>query len=255
MHNHQQYYYNNKKYTAFLDSHSKDDYLKYVSVITLLAKLKLIRTKCETTFLDVGCGTGLALQEIDKCKWIKACGIEISNTSVEKGKEKKLNVSIYNGKHIPYKTNTFDIVGSYNVLEHTDDPIAFLDENVRVLKPGGLLIVATPNFLAVSNNYHHSTKGILNKIKNLFSISLILITKKIHIPKMKPIVRENFYPDDDAVNKTNPLSILHWASSKNMKLVYWSSQLKKTDNTILRVLDKTICKIGLGASFQIFKKM
>lgn len=254
MHNHQQFYFNNKKYTTFLDSHPKDEYVKYIAAISLLAQKKLQKTGIKSTFLDVGCGTGSVLQELGKREDTIGFGIEISKSSIEACIKKGISARLYDGEKIPHKSNTFDIVGSYNVLEHTDNPILFLNEKYRVLKPGGFLIIATPNFFSFSNNYHHKTIGILNKVKNIFQNLFVLVSQKIYMPKMKPISRENFQPDDDAVNQTNPLSIILWATSKNMKQIYWSSQLKKSNNNLIRLLDKTVCKIGLGASFQVFQK-
>lgn len=50
------------------------------------------------------------------------------------------------GEAIPYPDDSFDIVYSSNVLEHVGDPAAVLDEALRVLKPGGRLLVVVPNY-------------------------------------------------------------------------------------------------------------
>jgi ubiquinone/menaquinone biosynthesis C-methylase UbiE len=46
-------------------------------------------------------------------------------------------------KDLPFEDNTFDTVIGAHVLEHLDDPFAGLSEMVRLLKPGGPLVVAT----------------------------------------------------------------------------------------------------------------
>jgi SAM-dependent methyltransferase len=48
------------------------------------------------------------------------------------------------GFQLPFPDNTFDIVFHQGVLEHFREPEPFLRENVRVLKPGGLLLVDVP---------------------------------------------------------------------------------------------------------------
>lgn len=50
------------------------------------------------------------------------------------------------GEAIPYPDASFDLVYSSNVLEHVRDPQAVIDEAVRVLKPGGQLLLVVPNY-------------------------------------------------------------------------------------------------------------
>lgn len=50
------------------------------------------------------------------------------------------------GEAIPFADASFDIVYSSNVLEHVGNPGAVLDEALRVLKPGGLLLIVVPNY-------------------------------------------------------------------------------------------------------------
>jgi SAM-dependent methyltransferase len=47
---------------------------------------------------------------------------------------------------LPYASQTFDAVVSMDVVEHILDPLPWLREVLRVLKPGGLLFLTTPNY-------------------------------------------------------------------------------------------------------------
>jgi len=49
------------------------------------------------------------------------------------------------GESLPFDNNSFDIVTSFQVLEHTQDPKQVLMEAIRVLKPGGYLYFNVPN--------------------------------------------------------------------------------------------------------------
>lgn len=60
---------------------------------------------------------------------------------------------------LPFEDNSFDCVFSMDVIEHVEDDVSFLRENIRVLKSGGMFIVGTPN-----------RKRLSLKLRNLFFI-------------------------------------------------------------------------------------
>jgi len=54
------------------------------------------------------------------------------------------------GAPLPYPADAFDVVASLDVVEHVPDPLPWLRDLVRVLKPGGLLLLSTPNYASHS---------------------------------------------------------------------------------------------------------
>lgn len=54
------------------------------------------------------------------------------------------------GAPLPYPTAHFDAVVSMDVIEHLVDPLPWLSDALRVLKPGGLLFLTTPNYASRS---------------------------------------------------------------------------------------------------------
>ena len=46
---------------------------------------------------------------------------------------------------LPFSSDSFDTVVAFEVIEHLEDPVTFIAECARVLRPGGLFIVSTPN--------------------------------------------------------------------------------------------------------------
>ena len=65
----------------------------------------------------------------------------------------------FSQKKLPYKTGTFDIVYSKSVIEHMVDPLKFIMECRRVLKPGGKILTLTPdwnaNYLTFFDDFTH----------------------------------------------------------------------------------------------------
>ncbi len=58
------------------------------------------------------------------------------------------------GEDLPFDDNSFEIVYSSNVLEHTADPKAVLREAVRVVKPGGIVQIVCPNYLSYFDGHY-----------------------------------------------------------------------------------------------------
>ena len=61
------------------------------------------------------------------------------------------------GEHLPFGDATFDLVVSFQVLEHTQIPEKVLQETVRVLKPGGYIHFVVPNY----NSFWEGHYGII----------------------------------------------------------------------------------------------
>lgn len=64
---------------------------------------------------------------------------------------------------LPYADETFDVACSLEVVEHVEDQFRFAREIYRVLRPGGLAILSTPNVLNINSRvrYLHSGFGVL----------------------------------------------------------------------------------------------
>ena len=98
--------------------------------------------------LDCGVGTGALSSALARVlpTPFKLDAIDISPGMLEQARrsfrDTSLEVTLRQGdvRALPYGSGVFDLVMTSHVLEHLSDPAAALNEMVRVLKPGGLLI-------------------------------------------------------------------------------------------------------------------
>ena len=98
------------------------------------------------TICDVGSGYGFFLDEAQKAGYI-AFGIEPSKKLAFHA-EKKYHISTYQGsleRYINKKKKQFDVVTCIHVIEHVSHPKQFISQLLKLLKPGGILFLETPN--------------------------------------------------------------------------------------------------------------
>ncbi|MCD6599390.1 MAG: class I SAM-dependent methyltransferase [Dehalococcoidia bacterium] len=99
--------------------------------------------------LDIGCGEGFFLFNASKAGF-NVKGVELSQDAVLYAKrEFALDVEASTFTERQFPENYFDVVTLWQVLEHVPQPLVFLKEAYRVLKPGGVLVASTPDFNGV----------------------------------------------------------------------------------------------------------
>jgi SAM-dependent methyltransferase len=109
--------------------------------------LDFAKIETHAKILDLGCDDGAWTQKIAQAANAKNIfGIEIIASAAEKAKALGVQVEIGDLKNpLPYPSNFFDLVHANQVIEHVPDIDLFLSESLRVLRPGGRIIVSTEN--------------------------------------------------------------------------------------------------------------
>jgi SAM-dependent methyltransferase len=198
------YYRHNEAYAEFLAQWDSGFYAKYTDALR--------PTRTGGRVLDVGCGVGQVVGRLT-ADGIEAHGVEISEPNVARALKVCPRVQWYDGRRFPFPDAHFDAVGTLNVLEHVDEPEAFLAELVRVTAPGGRVVVSSPNFLRVIGpGYHPRMQGLGQRWRNLKALlarrrRLREDPEGMRFERMTPIVRQPFQPDDDATVATNSLEM------------------------------------------------
>src|SRR5258705_1094653 len=136
--------------------------------------------KKEDVILDLACGTGFGSDILAEHTEGEVIGGDIAEEAIEEcnknWKRPQLRFRVLDGTRLTYESNYFDKIVSFETIEHTTEYERMLREFWRVLKPGGIAFISTPNFPInspsgkVLNPYHtqeftyDELKGVLGNI-------------------------------------------------------------------------------------------
>ena len=98
--------------------------------------------------LDVGCATGDVLLAAQERGW-ETHGVELSPHAAAVAGRRGFNVMVGTLADARFPAGSFDVLTILDVIEHLPDPVAELGEINRVLRPGGLVVVETPNWNSI----------------------------------------------------------------------------------------------------------
>lgn len=127
------------------------DTIKFRSIQAHRVRLirDLLKDKADlsrASVIDIGSGSGHLAASMPELNPRNYTGLDGSNKQVEIAKARGLRVERCNlGEGIPFEANRFDIAFALEIIEHLFQTEFFLEEIFRVLKPGGILILSTPN--------------------------------------------------------------------------------------------------------------
>jgi 2-polyprenyl-3-methyl-5-hydroxy-6-metoxy-1,4-benzoquinol methylase len=96
--------------------------------------------------LDVGCALGSMLEEASRAGW-DSVGVETSQFAAEYART-HTGCDVHAGtlESAAFSSNSFDVITLMDVIEHVPDSSSLVQEIYRLLRPGGVLFLVTPNF-------------------------------------------------------------------------------------------------------------
>jgi SAM-dependent methyltransferase len=128
----------------------------YRMVASVIAK----RRGGRGTLIDVGCGTG-ELKSYVAPLVNRYVGVDVVRYESFPPDAEFVQIDLDN-THVPLSDGSADIVAAVETIEHLENPRAFFRELRRLTKPGGLIIVTTPNQLSALSLLTLMVKGQFN---------------------------------------------------------------------------------------------
>lgn len=118
-----------------------------------LARYHLLRPYARGSLLDVGCGRGYGFEVLGEHTTART-GVDLSLEFLReaRGSYSSIAFAQTTGERLPFRDRSFDTIISFEVIEHLQDDLGFLEELKRLLRPGGTVALSTPNRLVSSGD-------------------------------------------------------------------------------------------------------
>jgi SAM-dependent methyltransferase len=202
--------------------------------------------------LEDGCGVGEYLTHLAAQAQL-AVGLDYEFERAQEAHGKVAEVVCGAGEKLPFPSDYFDLVLSHEVLEHVQDDQQAVNEIIRVLKPGGRLILFVPN-----RGYPYETHGIYWKGEYKFGNKLFVnyLPRKLR-DKLAPHVRAYTRTDLSKLFSGQQVNVIEqtiiFGAYDN--LIIRLGWLGKALRTVLQTLEHTPLKIfGLSHFWVVEKK-
>ncbi len=108
--------------------------------------------KPKSSYIEIGCAPGKYLAWVaDQCQ-ARTSGLDYSETGIRNChvlfQAMKLDIGLHQGDFFnnTLPKNSFDVVTSFGFIEHFDDPTDAVTKHIELLSPGGVALIAVPNY-------------------------------------------------------------------------------------------------------------
>ena len=225
-------YYESEDYISHTDSRRNlfEKIYHAVRVYSVKQKVKLISKFSSTggQLLDVGCGTGDFLRAAQEKQWT-VFGIEPNEKARSIANQKTGDV-IFDSDHLfKFDKSQFDVITLWHVLEHLPDLEKQLQQLNGLLKPGGVLLIAVPNYKSYDAEHYQKFWAAFDVPRHLWhfdntSIKCLADHFKFKLLKIKPMWFDAFYvsllSEKYRSGKMNPLKAVLIGFLSNFKAFF-----------------------------------
>jgi SAM-dependent methyltransferase len=213
--------------------------------------IRAARERIKGRILENGCGVGMYVEHLSPLGG-KVIGLEYDFERATEARRNSLHLTNAAGESLPFPAGTFDLVLSHEVIEHVQDDRAAIREMVRVLKPGGRVIIFAPN-----RGYPFETHGIYWKGKYYFG-------NKLFVNYLPRVLRDKLAPHVRVYSKHDMQKLFDGLSVKFIRctiifgaydnLIARFGTLGKVLRRILQTLERTPLKIFGLSHFWVVEK-
>jgi 2-polyprenyl-3-methyl-5-hydroxy-6-metoxy-1,4-benzoquinol methylase len=216
-------YYESDDYISHTDSQRSlfEKIYQVVKTKNISDKVKTVTRANSGTgrLLDIGCGTGDFLSVAKSVGW-QTVGFEPN--------DKARNLALSKGVELVAETTdlpdaSFDVITMWHVLEHVPDVEAQIKELRRLVKPGGTIVIAVPNFKSVDAKYYGKFWAAYDVPRHLWHFSKTAIKKlfeeqALFLEEVKPMTFDSYYvsllSEKYKTGKMNPIKAF-WMGFKS----------------------------------------
>lgn len=190
-------YYESKDYISHTDDKKGllQALYQLVKSWSLRNKVNLItkQNRGEGSLLDVGAGTGDFLIEAKKQNW-EIYGMEPNSSALKLARQKGLSLE---SSLAAFGSKKFDVVTLWHVLEHIPNLDEIISQLSELVKPGGTLIVAVPNFKSYDAKYYGKFWAAYDVPRHLWHFSQASMVKlfrtNFNLTSTQPMIFDSFY--------------------------------------------------------------
>ncbi|MBL7893119.1 MAG: class I SAM-dependent methyltransferase [Bacteroidia bacterium] len=146
--------------------------------------------------LEIGCGSGFFLRELQKVGFKEVFGVEPSESAVAKAGELKSNIFTGFFEKANYPANSFDLIACFQTLDHLINPLEVLKKSYELLKPGGIAYFIVHNEKGLQARLFGEQSPIYD-VEHIYLFNkktLPLITQKAGFNVVKVFNVKNSYP-------------------------------------------------------------
>lgn len=202
--------------------------------------------------LENGCGVGMYLQHLAPHTGT-IIGLEYDPERAREAYSHSQNIINGASEQLPFDAGSFDLILSHEVLEHVGDDRRSVEEMLRVLKPGGVIVLFVPNL-----GYPYETHGIYWRGHYIFgNIPLVHYLPARWRHQLAPHVRAYSVSDVSRLFSGLTVKILEqriiFGAYDN--IIYRSPRLGRMLRAILQWLEKTPLKIFGLSHFWVIEKV
>ncbi|RJP78380.1 MAG: class I SAM-dependent methyltransferase [Candidatus Zixiibacteriota bacterium] len=137
-----------ERHSLVLDDHIRTEEEYVLHLIHTAAYAHAARLVEGKRVLDLGCNTGYGSQILARSA-ARVTGVDVSGKAIALARKRYAGPGIafhvIDGMHLPFEGSEFEVVVSFQVIEHIADHARYLGELRRVLAPEGLAVFTTPN--------------------------------------------------------------------------------------------------------------